>query len=181
LWTYYLIPRRGSAGWPPHIDGNGEQRVTIWIPLTDSTLENGCIYVIPRNLAPPSLPADFRRWDSIKKSELNKVLQSCRALPARAGAILGWDHSLIHWGSVSHGSTTTRISIAVEFLGAGVSPMDSERPLVEGSSLPAFPKRLYIIGKCILAYRKFEPLMSRYGVFAEELMALCRENGPPHG
>src|SRR5207249_8180516 len=72
VWTYYVIPRRGSAGWPPHVDGNGEQRVTVWIPLSDSTLENGCMHVVPRNLVPDSLPADFKRWDSIKKDEILK-------------------------------------------------------------------------------------------------------------
>src|SRR5262249_39390234 len=52
VWLYYITPHAGSSGWPPHIDGNGEQRLTIWVPLTDSTLENGCIYVVPRNLIP---------------------------------------------------------------------------------------------------------------------------------
>ena len=174
VWTYYVIPRRGSAGWPPHIDANGEQRVTVWIPLTDSTLENGCMYVIPRNSVPDSLPADYTKWDHINKKELETILQCSRALPARAGSILGWDHSLIHWGSVSHGSPAPRISIAVEFLGAKATAIKQEHPLVGGSSLPAFATRLYIVAKCILAYRKFEPLMSRYADFAEQLMALCR-------
>jgi hypothetical protein len=47
LWTYYVSARKGSTGWAPHVDGSGDQRLSVWIPLTDATLDNGCIYVIP--------------------------------------------------------------------------------------------------------------------------------------
>lgn len=177
MWTYYVAPRGGATGWPPHIDAGGEQRLTVWIPLTDATVENGCIYVIPRNLVPSSLPADSRVWKTVNRLELDRLLQSTRALPAAAGSIAGWDHHLFHWGSTSHGSTTPRVSIAVEFVGAGISPTRSERPLLDPASMPTFTQRLYVIGKAILEYRKFEPSMARYSGFAKRLVAHCAEEG----
>jgi hypothetical protein len=176
VWTYYVAPRKRSAGWTPHADGGGEQRLTVWIPLTDATLENGCMYVIPRDLVPDSLPTDYNTYETIKKIELGRLLQCCQALPARAGSMLGWDHNLIHWGSMSHGSTTPRVSIGVEFLATHVTPSDYERPLLDSASLPTFPQRLHMIAKGILEYKKFEPLMVRYGELAERLMSRCRED-----
>jgi hypothetical protein len=89
--------------------------------------------------------------------------------------VLGWDHSLIHWGSVSSGSAIPRISIAVEFLGARVNTERSEHPLLDTTALPTFEQRLYIIGKSISDYNRFEPLMNRFAEVAERLMARPRE------
>ena len=171
VWTYYVAPRPGVAGWPPHSDGYGEHRLTVWIPLTDATVENGCMYVIPQHLMPESLPADNADWNNLKRVEVTRLLQGTRALPAKAGSMIGWNHDAIHWGSTSQGSPTPRISIAVEFNGAEAGPVDWELPMLDGRSLPTFPDRLYTIGKRLLAYKKFEPRMVRYIEFAERLMA----------
>src|SRR5207245_2078717 len=58
LWTFYIPPTRGATGWLPHVDGweksdgSGDRsnRLTVWIPLSEATLENGCMYVIPKHL-----------------------------------------------------------------------------------------------------------------------------------
>jgi hypothetical protein len=70
VWTYYVSTQKGSAGWAPHQDGGGEQRWSVWLPLTDATLDNGCMYVVPRNLLPDSLPAKYTKWDSVNQAEL---------------------------------------------------------------------------------------------------------------
>jgi hypothetical protein len=176
IWTYYVAARTGAKGWTPHIDGGGQNRLSVWLPLTDATLDNGCMYVVPKNLIPHSLPADYMKWETIERSELDRLLQCSRALPAEAGALLGWDHNLIHWGSISSGSGTPRISIAVEFLGADATPSNYDRPLLDTASLPPFKQRLYIIGKCILDYEKFEPLMIRFDEVGKRLIALNRYN-----
>lgn len=175
IWTYYVSPRKGSTGWPPHVDGSGDQRLSVWLPLTDATLDNGCMYVIPRNVVPESLPEDYREWGTLEKRELSRLLQGSRALPAEAGCVLGWDHSLIHWGSVSSGSTIPRISIAAEFIGARAKPNHTEHPLLDTTSLPTFEQRLYIIGRSISDYNRFEPLMNRFAEVAQQLMARYKQ------
>ena len=85
--------------------------------------------------------------------------------------MIGWNHDAIHWGSTAHGSSDARISIAVEFNGADADPVDWELPMLGGRVLPTFPERLYIVGKRLLAYKKFEPRMIRYTEFAQRLMA----------
>lgn len=175
IWTYYVSPRKGSTGWAPHVDGSGEQRLSVWLPLTDATLDNGCMYVIPRNLVPESLAEDYREWGSIEKSELSRLLQGSRALPAEAGCVLGWDQNLIHWGSVSSGSTIPRISIAAEFIAARAKPHRSELPLLDTMSLPTFEQRLYSIGRSMSDYNRFEPLMNRFAEVAQRLMAKYKQ------
>jgi Phytanoyl-CoA dioxygenase (PhyH) len=175
IWTYYVSARKGSTGWAPHVDGSGDHRLSVWLPLTDATLDNGCMYVIPRNLVPGSLPADYREWGTVEKGELSRLLQGSRALPADAGCVLGWDQNLIHWGSVSSGSTIPRISIAVEFIAARAKPNNTEYPLLATTSLPTFEQRLYSIGRSMSDYNRFEPLMNRFAEVAQRLMARYKQ------
>ena len=60
IWTYYVDPLAHASGWPPHVDSrdNGE-RTSIWIPLTDANIDNGCMYVIPVDRVPPALPRSY--------------------------------------------------------------------------------------------------------------------------
>jgi Phytanoyl-CoA dioxygenase (PhyH) len=175
VWTYWVSTQKGSAGWTPHTDGSEEHRVSVWLPLTDATLDNGCMYVIPRNLVPKSLPADYTKWANVSKAELSHLLQCSRALPAEAGCLLGWDNSLIHWGSVSSGAPVPRISIAAEFLGTQAKVTSYDRPLLDTTSLPTFEQRLYIIGKNLADYKRFEPLMNRFAEVAQQLMARSKQ------
>jgi hypothetical protein len=172
VWTYYIPLAAGSAGWPPHVDsGDGTSRITIWIPLTDATLANGCIYTVPRSGVPESLPSDFRRWESIRANELRHLLQAARAVPAPAGSLLGWTHQLIHWGSVSTPENTApRISVAMEFVSAGVEVTTDETPMLDWLPLPGYSQRLFVIGKALLKYTHFEPLMTRYSEMAKQLI-----------
>jgi Phytanoyl-CoA dioxygenase (PhyH) len=59
IWTYYVPTVDGSGGWPPHTDGR-RRHLTIWIPLTDATLDNGCMYVVEHHRVPRELNTDFR-------------------------------------------------------------------------------------------------------------------------
>lgn len=51
VWAHYVPPN--SSGWNPHVDtddtGDGANELTVWLPITDATLDNGCIYVVPGN------------------------------------------------------------------------------------------------------------------------------------
>lgn len=173
IWSFHIPTVVGNAGWPPHVDGgeSGRQnRLSLWIPLDDATLDNGCMYVLPRRRIPDRI-RDPTLWkNALCKTDVKLLLQSCRALPARAGSVLGWDFDIIHWGSRRDAVGKPRVSIAMEFLSAAEKPDEEEQPVfdIEGA-LPTFAQRLHLIAKAILSYQNFEPLMVRYKDLAERI------------
>jgi hypothetical protein len=172
IWTYYVPASRATHGWHPHMDNDFEPegRITIWIALSDATLDNGCIYVVPSDRLPDSLRGrSYASIQSVQKDELNALLQGCRALPAPSGSILGWNHSLIHWGTMSTGTTVPRVSVALEFVGANSPAHKDELPLLD--DMPPFRERTRLIAKALLDYQRFEPLVGRYAGLAERLLA----------
>jgi hypothetical protein len=173
IWTFHVARGRGGGGWPPHRDGrNRPRRLTIWIPLTDATLENGCMYVIPKRLIPPGITESFARTKAIDTSDMLALLQASRALPARAGSVLGWDFEVIHWGSKTSGRGECRVSVVFEFIGESEEPGSDELPLLDAQShLPAFSERLKAIARAIRSYEPYEPLMIRYRELARRLAA----------
>ena len=118
VWTYYVDPISHASGWPPHVDScdNGE-RTSIWIPLTDASIDNGCMYVIPADRVPPALPRSYLNWASVSQAELAALLHNVTPLPATPGSVLGWNNRLIHWGGRAIKSEVrARVSVAAEFL-----------------------------------------------------------------
>jgi hypothetical protein len=172
IWAHYVRPTGNAAGWPPHVDGPGRSnRLTVWVPLGDATLENGCMYLIPWNAASRQLSDRFTRLDAIEHKDLRTLLQSTRAMPARAGAVLGWAFDVIHWGSPCTREAEPRISISLEFISGTEQPAADELPLLDPHKrLPSFPQRLYAIGKALGAYERFEPLTIRFIEFAKRLI-----------
>jgi hypothetical protein len=169
LWCHYITPRSGHSGWSAHVDGPMESgRLSLWFPLSDATLENGCMYVIPKDrLATGLMP----KWASqnVTPDELKIFLQGSHALPAPAGSVLGWEFGLIHWGSTVGMATEPRISFSLEFIAEGI-PRKHEKFLIDHRApLPGFEERLRIIGNCLLAYQKFEPGVLRFADLAERL------------
>ncbi|ELR23941.1 uncharacterized protein ACA1_075190 [Acanthamoeba castellanii str. Neff] len=84
FWAWYIDPVLQEKGWEPHRDrqtmpfnDRGEPAyVTAWIPFTDATPENGCIYVVP---------ALFDEDYASGKESTDFDVQNVRALPAAAG------------------------------------------------------------------------------------------------
>ena len=172
IWTYRVDPQTRSSGWPPHADGRQNRRLTVWIPLTEATIGNGCMYVIPQSCIPPELPERYMDWTSVSRQDLGILLHHVSPLPAAPGAVLGWNHGVIHWGGQAMDqSAGPRISIAVEFLGEGEKPLASELPVFD-SKLPDLPVRLCLIGRAMLDYEKFEPAMRRHRDLAVRLTEL---------
>jgi hypothetical protein len=89
--------------------------LTLWMPLADVTTDHSCIYVVPAS-------CDEDYFTPVKDLDEKKIrLQDIRALPARAGSILGWSSHLIHWGSrPSAFVTTPRIAATIYFQRADV-------------------------------------------------------------
>ena len=162
IWAFYVAPARGARGWHPHSDSCDESRLTVWVPLTDATLDNGCIYVIPRDRLPEDLRGNYLKIDHVTHAQLDRLLQSTRALTSPAGAFLGWNHELIHWGSVSSGQVEPRISLALEFTGRDAVPDPDESPLFDMATLPSFVDRLRAIARGLRIYSRYEPSNIKY-------------------
>lgn len=171
IWTYRVDPQQNASGWAPHVDSRHDvERLSVWIPLTDATTENGCMYVIPQDCVPSALPTSMLDWTSVSAQELRTLLHNVTPLPARAGSILGWHNRLIHWGGQATDiAARPRLSIAAEFLRRDTRPRRSELPIFD-NNLPGFGVRLLVIGQAILLYEKFEPGMRRYRGLATKLV-----------
>ncbi len=175
VWAFHIGTEDGASGWPPHVDGghltHTTDRITLWLPITDATLENGCMNVVPKHLLPSSLPDDFANDASgISPKTWRTMLQGARALPARAGSILAWDFQVVHWSSFCEGAVEPRLSLAIEIIGATAEPAESELPLFDLDSLPPFEERLRAIAKGILSYQRFEPTTLRYIGLARRIL-----------
>ena len=171
VWTYRVDPQVRASGWSPHVDSkNDEERITLWIPLTDATIGNGCMYVIPQDRVPPALPACYLDWTAVSRDDLGILLRNVTPLPASAGSVLGWNNSLIHWGGRALESATfPRISIGVEFMSKRAKPRSWETPVFD-LQLPDFATRLRAIGQSILYYEEFETAMRKYCGLATNLV-----------
>jgi hypothetical protein len=154
VWTYYVHPVRGARGWPPHAEEYGARGLTIWIPLTDATLDNGCIYVVPKDLIAGHVDvAGVFRAREVASETASTLLHASRALPAAAGSMLAWDFDVIHWGSVVLRAAEPRISISAEFVPPPTEAADA--PLIRPvDRVPSFRDRVRVIAANISWFAK---------------------------
>lgn len=174
LWAHYVNPKKDATGWPPHADHyDSPDRVTVWIALNDATLDNGCLYLIPKDRIPQRIVETlYGPQGSVPVDDVRVMLQSALALPVLGGTVIGWQHDVIHWGSCHRGEQEEpRISISQEFIGPSVKPGEDELVLDVQSGLPTFEQRLYAIAAEILAYQSVEVLLIRYLDLARRLLA----------
>ena len=170
-WCHYVQPVRGASGWPPHVDGNLPNRMSIWIPLTDATIDNGCIYLVPKDMNASAI-GERRELRNASNLQMRELLQRGRALPAPAGSLLGWQFRVLHWGSTAHGPGHPRVSLVFEFIAANERPIKNEMPLYDPAGrLPDLSLRLHSIGRAIRQYMRYELRMRRYAELAAELMS----------
>lgn len=177
MWAWYVDKSTESSGWKPHrdlvgyqtLESNGRPRfATVWIPLTDVTPLNACMYVLPTHLDP---------W--VKTNELTKTnipvehLQDIRALPAPAGSVLSWNANVLHWGArSSEHAAEPRISIACSLMNTNAVTPTGEAmaglPLNPSLEI-SFEKRLALISLVITHYHsapidaiQFSPTLLRF-------------------
>ncbi|MEX1035451.1 MAG: phytanoyl-CoA dioxygenase family protein [Sneathiella sp.] len=160
LWAWHLNTE-GDKGWPPHRDCDAEtvfgeggaallMSLSLWIPLTDTDEANGCMYVLPR-----SREKAIRAIEVLEKSNLLEA----RALPASAGAALGWPQDVYHWGGrYSVSAKNPRLSLSLEFQNCSFSPL--AEPLFDAGNLPPFAERLALIKSQFRKYRHIDSVLS---------------------
>lgn len=172
FWVWYVSPSEDSSGWGPHRDrviptvdaDNAPQTLSVWLPFTDATTLNGCMYVLPAHLDDRFRE---RRWDGEGNNVVHRP-QDVRALPATAGSMLAWNQAVLHWGSRgSRMGTAPRISAAFEFQRADCAPFNN--PLLDPERMPSFQERLGLVGKQVLQYRHMYPLSDEVAEIATSL------------
>jgi phytanoyl-CoA dioxygenase PhyH len=155
FWIWCISQRTASEGWRPHRDYQFPRRitvredgapmiVTVWIPFTDATPLNGCMYIVPMG-GDPHLPD---RPSAVDVSNL----QTIRALPAQAGSVLAWNQYALHWGgAASKWADGPRMSTGI-YVQAGDVPLFTDKPIDFDQPLP-FAKRLALISANLLLYQ----------------------------
>jgi Tfp pilus assembly protein PilF len=182
IWAWHID--NDSAGFRPHRDllnsdihSSGRPgNLTVWIPFTNATPRNGCMYLLPANLD-PNYP------DRLSNIEI-KDLQGVRALPADAGSVLGWGANVLHWGSrSSRWATEPRISCGVAYVRGDISSQSGESygsdygrgPELQLDTCPAltFVDRLNAIGDAIWGYKTRVAIM--YPEICGALFGFCKQ------
>jgi len=177
VWVHVVPAVAGARGWAPHKDGGlaarSPCRLSIWIALTDASIDNGCMYVVPRSH--PAARVLDGNWDAdaISVAQAVELLSGARALPTAAGSALVWDFDLVHWSGTRIGRGVARRSLSFEFIGADAAPAADEHPLIACGStdaLPSFEARLRFIADGILQYSKHDASVYRFRPLAERVL-----------
>ena len=159
FWAWYIEPGK-AKGWSPHRDSADQSVIelygqemlvslSLWIPLTDATPENGCMSVLPLSCE--------QNYDTPVTTPSEVALQDILCLPAKAGSVLGWRQDLYHWGGRSHrNAQTPRLSLSLEFQNAALDPLCE--PLLDPKH-PSVPKeRLNLIFEQFEKYKHIADL-----------------------
>ena len=174
FWVWHVLPSEGQTGWGPHRDrvqptldrNNAPHSMTVWVPFTDATPLNGCIYMLPAHLDPRFKQRD---WGGEGNNHVNAP-QDIRALPSTAGSMMAWNQGVLHWGGrASRLAQGPRSSAAFEFQRGDKAPFN--RPLLDPKRTPPFQQRLGLVGKQVLQYKHMYPLTPDIAAIAETLHA----------
>ncbi len=177
MWVWYLAPDAEARGWGPHRDDQFLDRafgedgapnlVSLWISLSDATVDNGCMYVLPKSFDPN--PGGLGSTKELPRAALPGI----RAQPVPAGSVLSWTPDVFHWGARSTSrAEAPRISLCVYAQRNDCPPMTDDMVTLD-SSLP-FHHRLGFICRTMIRYRKsgLHPSLS----LDEELAAFCEKH-----
>jgi ectoine hydroxylase-related dioxygenase (phytanoyl-CoA dioxygenase family) len=137
VWTVSIFPKYprdpGYISW--HQDGTywglvSTRVVTAWVALTDSTLDNGCMRVVPGSHLRPILPhrdtyAADNRLSRGQEIEVEVAEQDAVDVVLRAGEMSLHHVNIIH-GSNSNPSDGSRIGFAPRFMTPETRQIDGE-------------------------------------------------------
>ena len=153
LWAWHVDPAQNERGWKIHRDKDirtlhkdgSPKSITIWIPLTDTNEENGCMYVVPINKDP-----DYHL--DLDQTNLygDNVAQP---LPAKAGDVLGWTQALLHWGGKpTNPNAPPRISVSYEFAQTDAGSFRKDTETFDPFYIPSEEEKEAIIKKQVKKY-----------------------------
>jgi ectoine hydroxylase-related dioxygenase (phytanoyl-CoA dioxygenase family) len=110
--------------WP---DANANPVITVWIPLVDSTHENGCLHLIPgthkkRAISHQQETYSTTGYEELPDSYIQKRKKEILALPMQTGSAVLFNDRLIH-SSTPNKSTHVRWSVDLRYQPTDQDPM----------------------------------------------------------
>jgi hypothetical protein len=137
-----------------HVYPDGRPRMcTLWVALTDATLANSCMYLLPK-----SRDAQFKAFMAgldfhwIQALHARVDPSQARPAPVPAGSVLGWVPYLLHWGGPSSSEAIApRISVGIYCTAADVSGKNDFSPT---DALRDFSVRRRVAALMIEKYRR---------------------------
>lgn len=170
FWAWHVDPKAGQAGWRPHRDkghiglraDGAPKSLTIWIPLTEASPVNGCMYMLPANRDPVYGTEQDNQWQV--------DYPNIRALPGLPGDWFCWNQAVLHWGAQSSPfAERPRMSMALEFQRADEPAFN--QPLLGTLPVLDFDSRLKLCAKQIIQYRHMYPLPLPIQALAEQILS----------
>ncbi len=125
------VPRVAAGAVPWHQDksywpdANSNPVITVWIPLVDATLENGCLHIIPRTHKKRVLSWHQETYSGTGYTELDEQHVRDRqvvALPLEAGGAILFNDRLVHM-STPNLSNGVRWSVDLRYQPTDQDPM----------------------------------------------------------
>lgn len=115
------------------------KNVTVWLPLTQATPDNGCVYVVPAG--------QDRNYGKPQAERADASLPGIRALPAEAGDVLIWNGETYHWQARPdrHCEDGPLMSLTWEFQSAELPPL--EGVVIDSYPYAPFETRLALLAR----------------------------------
>lgn len=129
----------GEVGW--HQDNHyfnvaNDRTITVWLPLDDATVDNGCMWYLPGRHA--RLLEHEQLWDKSQKKGFYfaiRDLDETEAIPAQvARGGLAIHHCLMPHRSLKNTTDRARRSIAMHFMDANMPDPEMLKILPEGAT-----------------------------------------------
>lgn len=125
------VPRIAAGVVPWHQDksywpkANANPVITVWIPLVDANLENGCLHIKPRSQNRHLLKWHHETYSktgytALKNSQLGK--RETVVLPVKAGSAIIFNDRVLHMSSPNN-SDSVRWSVDLRYQPVGQDPM----------------------------------------------------------
>ena len=144
--------------------------LSVWVPLNAATLDNGCMYAVPRefdhNFEKHEDQAHMRSAGEVRPGvyKIRFPLHGARPLPAAPGSVLCWNGNTVHWGASCsrHTAAEPRKSMAMTFRRSAVAQLEGGgEPITRGSADPSAMSpemRLSLIARSLLLYSQWYTL-----------------------
>jgi phytanoyl-CoA hydroxylase len=126
------VPKVAAGAVPWHQDksywpgANANPVITVWIPLVDSNLENGCLHLMPRTHKQRMLPFHHEQVTGTRYLETDETHMPTRArvlaMPVEAGGALLFNDRCLHMSSANK-SDHVRWSVDLRYQPTDQDPM----------------------------------------------------------